>query len=405
MRRLLTLVVALLAAWPASAQQDAKRYIIGFKPQATAAQREAALSRFGAALLDSVEELNFLVADLPGDAQVQALSDSELADLQIAHIEEDVYTNWLMGAEPSFLAAPLPNWSDVRAVVGKFERRSAEFNPPPAGVDAAEVPWGIRRVNAPAAWAVSEGAGARVAVIDTGIDANHPDLAGRVAGGYNAIDARKPYFDDNVHGTHVAGTIAARRDGKGVVGVAPQAALFAVKVLDKSASGNLSSIIKGIVWCAKNNIQVANMSLGSPSGSVFLRLAVKYAASKGVAVIAAAGNSGGHVGYPAGYEDTIAVAASDEQDHIAQFSSRGPRVEFIAPGVGVNSTEPGGRYGVHSGTSMATPHVTGLAALAVSRGARGLQGIRAALAKAAKPIWLKPGEQGRGMIDAALLAR
>ena len=152
-------------------------------------------------------------------------------------------------------------------------------------------------------------------------------------------------------------------------------------------------------------MQVANMSLGAPIGTVFMRLAVKYAASKGVVVVAAAGNNGGSVGYPAGYPDTIAVSASDSSDHIADFSSRGPRVEFIAPGVGVKSSVPGGKYDFYDGTSMATPHVTGLAALAVARGASGLDEVRAVLKRSAKSIGLKPSEEGAGMIDAGLVVR
>src|SRR5262249_48794038 len=143
--------------------------------------------------------------------------------------------------------------------------------------------------------------GVRVGVIDTGIDANHPDLHANVAGGYNAIDSGKPYFDDNGHGTHVSGTIAGARDGRGVVGVAPKAALYAIKVLNAEGSGYTSDIIKGIVWAANNHIQVVNMSLSAPMGSIFERLAMQYAAARGVTIVAAAGNSGGGVEYPAHY--------------------------------------------------------------------------------------------------------
>jgi subtilisin len=404
-RSLPLLVAALLSTGSVWGQQQPTRYLIGFKPHVAAAQRELALDRLGAEPVEAFDELALVVADVPQAARVQALSGEELAGLQISYIEEDVVTNWLLGAEPSFQATPLPSWGQVRASIPSFKRSGAPVNALPPGIEAVEVPWGIRRVNAPAAWSVSEGQGVRVAVIDTGIDAGHPDLAGRVAGGYNAVDPAKPWFDDNVHGTHVSGTIAGNRDGRGVVGVAPKATLFAVKVLNAAGSGSISSIIKGLVWCARNDIQVANMSLGSPVGSVFLRLAIKYVSSKGVAIVAAAGNSGGSVGYPASYPETIAVSASDSQDQLAFFSSRGPRVDFVAPGVDVYSTEPGGRFGTHSGTSMATPHVTGLAALAVARGARGQAAVRAALAHAAHPIGLRPIEQGRGMIDAAEVVR
>jgi subtilisin len=153
-------------------------------------------------------------------------------------------------------------------------------------------------------------------------------------------------------------------------------------------------------------MQVANMSLGAPIGSVFMRAAVAYAKYKGVAIVAAAGNSGGSVGYPAAYDDTIAVAASDAGDKIAEFSSRGKQVDFIAPGVDVNSTTPGGKYDRFSGTSMATPHMAGLAALAVQQGASGKDAVMAALRRSAKPLAnLKPEEQGVGMPDAAAIRR
>ncbi|MEE8425221.1 MAG: S8 family peptidase, partial [Elusimicrobiota bacterium] len=252
----------------------------------------------------------------------------------------------------------------------------------------------------------STGRGVKVAVVDTGIDFQHPDLAANYKGGYNALDKKKPPLDDHGHGTHVAGTIAAVKDGRGVVGVAPNASLYAVKVLDKNGGGRLTSIIKGIVWTGNNGIQVANMSLGSPVGSLFMRMAVMYAESRGVAIVAAAGNSGGSVGYPAAYGETIAVAASDSGDRIARFSSRGKQVNFIAPGVNIKSTLPGGKYGTFSGTSMASPHVAGLAVLAVAQGHSGKDGVQAALMAAARPIeGLEGEEQGRGMINAGNIRR
>jgi len=258
-------------------------------------------------------------------------------------------------------------------------------------------------VNAPAAWARTQGEGVRVAVLDTGIDAGHPDLKDRVAGGVNILDSGAPFLDDNGHGTHVAGTIAADLDGRGVVGVAPGARLYAVKALNKEGGARVSSLIKALLWCARNGIQVANMSLGAPLGSLFLRLAVQHATNKGVAIVAAAGNSGRAVEYPGGYPEVIAVSASDRSDRLANFSSRGPKVEFIAPGVDVRSAFPGGGYESLDGTSMAAPHVAGLAALAVARGARGPEGVRAALKASARSLGLGRAE-GFGMVDAARIA-
>jgi subtilisin len=243
-------------------------------------------------------------------------------------------------------------------------------------------------------------------VIDTGIDCTHPDLKCDFGAGTNIVDPTAAPMDDNEHGTHVAGTIAGLGVG-GPIGVAPKATLIPVKVLDAQGSGSLSDIIKGINWAAKNRVDVINMSLGGPTGSAALARSIKQALAAGVVIVAAAGNSGPDpdtVGFPGGYPGVIAVAASDSNDGVASFSSRGDAVAFIAPGVDITSTVPGGGTAKLSGTSMASPHVAGLAALAVERGARGADGVRAAFAAAATKLpGLARTEQGAGMIDAAKL--
>lgn len=405
LRLALTLWMVVVASVAARAQDVPKRYLIAFTPDTTDAQKALTVGSLGGSEEGSIDELGLMVADVVDPARVQSLDARQMTDLRIARIEEDVYRNWLAGAQAPLLSLPeLPTWQSIRAAIPRFSRRDAvPLSPVPDGISAVEVPWGVRRVDAPAAWPVTQGEGVRVAVVDTGIDAAHPDLSGQVAGGYNAIEPGQPYFDDNSHGTHVSGTIAARLDGRGVVGVAPGASLYAVKVLDKNGGGGIVSIIRGLVWCARNRMQVANMSLSAPVGSIFLRLAVQYAASHGVTLVAAAGNSGGSVQYPAAYDGVIAVAASDDRDQLASFSSRGPKVAFIAPGVDVNSTVLDGRYATYSGTSMATPHVSGLAALAISRGASTPAQVEAALESAASPLALTAEQQGHGMIDAARL--
>jgi len=283
-----------------------------------------------------------------------------------------------------------------------------------------EAPWGVKRVNAPAVWGGNQGANVKVAIIDTGIDPTHPDLKGRVAGGHNAIDKNQPWVDDHFHGTHVAGTVAAELDEKGVAGVAPKATLYAVKVLTKEGSGSLFGIMGGVMWCAQNGIQVANMSLGAPQEMPLLQYALQMAVGAGVTIVAAAGNDGKAVNWPAAYPESIAVSAlcpagitntklcPSAAEGISTFSSRGPQVAFIAPGVLIPSTVPTSNdaSGVkaYSGTSMAAPHVAGLAALAVAKGAQGPQAVRAALQAAASPLpGLGGSEQGAGLIDAAKL--
>ncbi|MEQ1919562.1 MAG: S8 family serine peptidase, partial [Elusimicrobiota bacterium] len=157
-------------------------------------------------------------------------------------------------------------------------------------------------------------------------------------------------------------------------------------------------------WAAKKGIKVANMSLGADEGSEALKRAITAASKAGLTIVAAAGNSGGPVGFPARYPEAIAVAASDIKDGVADFSSRGPEVDFIAPGVDVKSVKMEGGWEELSGTSMATPHVAGLAALAVARGASTPAAVRAMLKRAATPLpGLAATLQGMGMIDAGKL--
>lgn len=381
---------------------SAETVLISFKPGTPEAQKQQALRALGVAGTDRVDELELVAADASGPRLFGAMASVAASLPQVAAIEEDFYwPNWLVNR--TFFNTALPTVEDVVRELGAFKPSAVPAAPLPSGVTLAELPWGIQRVNAPQAWPKTLGAGVRVAVIDTGIDPKHPDLQANVAGGYAA--AGKYWHDDNGHGSHVAGTIAGALDGRGVAGVAPRAQLFAVKVLDQDGGGSLLSIIKGITWCARNNIQVANMSLGAPIGTVFMRAAVQYATARGVTIVAAAGNEAGRVSYPGAYDEVITVSASDAHDKLASFSNFGKEVDFVAPGVDVKSSIPGGGYDNYDGTSMATPHVTGLAALAVSRGASSPAAVRAALKRAAKSIGLTPEQQGAGMIDAGLLVR
>lgn len=229
------------------------------------------------------------------------------------------------------------------------------------------VPWGISRIEATIVHPKTRGAGIKVGVIDTGIDFTHPDLS--VIGGTSCVDYTASYADDNGHGTHVAGTIAAVDNEIGVIGAAPQANLYAIKVLDANGSGYISGIVKGIDWAISNKINIINMSLGSPNDSLTLHDACDRAYTGGMLVVAAAGNSGtvnpseNNVGYPAGYASVVAVGATDSSDRRPTFSSTGPKVELAAPGNSIYSTLPSSNYGTLSGTSMASPHVVGTAAL------------------------------------------
>ncbi len=232
-------------------------------------------------------------------------------------------------------------------------------------IQAETIPAGVAQIKAPAAWDCSRGKGIRVAVLDTGIDGAHPDLAANYKGGVSFVPGQTP-ADGNSHGTHCAGTIAAAINGVGVVGVAPAASLYAVKVLANNGSGQWSYLIAGINWCITNKMHILSMSLGGPAAPAAVEAACNAAFSNGLLLVAAAGNSGpapNTVGVPGKYKNVIAVSAIDSANVIAPFSSRGPEVEICAPGVNVLSTIPGGGYGNKSGTSMACPHVAGAAAV------------------------------------------
>jgi len=237
-------------------------------------------------------------------------------------------------------------------------------------VEADGVDWGVGKLNAPAAHLVTKGKGVKVAVLDTGVDPSHPDLAAAIAGPddlKNFTGSRFGVTDRQGHGTHCCGRVLAR----GVnYGVAPEAGLIAGKVLGDDGSGTVDGIAAGIRWAAKDRgADVISMSLGGGGRDSYLPPALAEAEALGVIVVAAAGNDGpaeGTVGYPGGYAQCVAVGATDIADAIARFSSRGPALFVAAPGKDIRSQYPGGQYATMSGTSMATPHVAGLAALWVA---------------------------------------
>jgi subtilisin len=240
---------------------------------------------------------------------------------------------------------------------------------------AAEVlPWGIDRIDAELVWNGTQGGhdvglgrnagdGFKIAILDTGIDYTHPDLANNVKGGVSFVDYTTDYMDDHGHGTQCAGIAAAEDNDIGAIGVAPKAHLYAVKVMSSEGYGSTSRLLAGIEWATDNGMNVISMSIGSHEWAFVVENACNEAYSAGIVLVAAACNANESVWCPAAFDSVIAVGATDSNDARASFSNFGPELELMASGVGIYSTELGGGYTSSTGTSMAAPHVSGTVAL------------------------------------------
>jgi subtilisin family serine protease len=304
------------------------------------------------------------------------------------------------------IAASIPE----PAIEGLLHNPNVTYVEPDSEVYAISevLPWGIDRIDAELVHQYNnKGDGVKVAIIDTGIDLDHPDLT--VAGNVTFVAGTANGDDDAGHGTHVAGIVAALDNEIGVIGVAPKADLYAVKVLDSSGSGWMSDVVAGINWSANNGMKVINMSLGGGASST-LETACNNAWNNGLGIVlvAAAGNSGNRLGtrdtieYPAAYASVIAVAATDQSDRRASWSSTGPDLELSAPGVSIYSTYMNGGYATMSGTSMASPHVAGVAALAIAAGVGSAKDVRDTLVSTAEDLG-DPGwdtKYGYGLVNA-----
>ena len=231
-----------------------------------------------------------------------------------------------------------------------------------------ETSWGVDVIDAEKVHPVCTGKGIRVAVIDTGIDYKHPDLAANYRGGYDFVNGDTDPMDDNGHGTHVAGIVAAvDNDDIIIVGVAPEAEIYALKALNNQSNGQISDINAAIDWAIEHDMDIISMSLGGSGDFTSLHRICQKAHDEGIVLVAAAGNEhGGNVSYPAAYYSVIAVSAMEKNGSIAEFSNTGSEIELAAPGVSILSTYLEDGYASIAGTSMATPHVSGVVALLLS---------------------------------------
>lgn len=269
------------------------------------------------------------------------------------------------------------------------------------------LPWGVDRVDAEFVHTVGyKGSGVIVSIIDSGVDLDHPDLEGAVVADTAFVEYTSSGDDDYGHGTHVAGIVAARDNGFGVIGVAPEADLYAVKVINREGWGYLSDVIAGIEWSIDGEADVINMSFGQPGESRALHEVLRKAYEGGIILVAAAGNGGRNI--PAAYDEVIAVGGTDWHDRIPPFWSKGPYLELVAPGVGIYSTLPidlSAGYGYISGTSMSAAHVSGTVALMLSKGI-GSEVVRSTLQTTADKLMRNSNAeypsswQGYGLVDA-----
>lgn len=273
------------------------------------------------------------------------------------------------------------------------------------------IPWGVRRVRAPEAWAHTTGLHVRVGVVDTGVDFSHPDLKYSLARGVNLLNRNAWPYDDNGHGTHIAGTIAAAGGPDGITGVAPKSIIFPIKAFDNNGAAYVSDIIQGIDWCVQNNMQIINMSFGMKKKSAAMEDVVVRATQAGVVIVASAGNDQKRksIDYPARLPETISVGATNREHRIASFSNLGSLIDIYAPGEQIRSSWLGGKHRRMNGTSMATSHVSGAIALLLARrpGLKPAE-IKALLRRTCRPLAGTSPERtkpGPGELDAYRLVR
>jgi serine protease len=310
-------VLAVLFATSLSAETH--RYLIGTRSAPREARRAIARDDGTTRAERELSELKMLAADLTDD-EAAALKRSG----NFRFVEPAIERHLLDVERPTLTRATLasPYLSQI-------------------------VPWGIDLVRAREVWPMTKGAGnVNVAIMDTGVDSHHPDLEGAVGGQYNALTRSDNATDDNNHGTHVAGTVAARDNKVGVVGVAPQAKIWAVKVLNNTGSGSTEDIIAGIEWIigwkhAVGGNWIVSLSLGADQASVAEKEAFTRLYDEGILVIAATGNGAASaLSYPAAYPTVLSVGAIDSASRVASFSNGGAGIDVVAPGVGVSSTVP-----------------------------------------------------------------
>jgi subtilisin family serine protease len=318
------------------------QFLLRFRPGTPAEARRATVRTHGGSVFARVAALDVEAAEFPA---LKGSADRRSAEALVNALKRNPN---VVSVEPNLIY-------------------TATFTPNDPGLSQQ---WAWNTIQAFGAWDTTQGStGTAVAIVDTGIQRDHPDLSAKILPGQDFVDGDTAPDDGHGHGTHVAGTVAAEtNNATGGAGLCPDCRLLPVRVLNNSGSGTLVNVANGITWAADNGAKVINLSLGG-GGSSTLENAVNYAWNKGVFLACAAGNSNTSTpSYPAGYANCFAVASTTSTDARSSFSNYGGWVEVAAPGSSIYSTWIGSGYNTISGTSMATPHVAGLAGLLASQG-------------------------------------
>jgi len=362
------LLLPVVTAPSALATEDAAAAVAAALPDALAEELSARqTAQLAGALVDDAGTADGVATAAAGVRHVEVAVTTDDGGLEVAAVAVEAPRAGavvdLLGGLPSVEAAGVAHRLDVGDPVPVTATSVA---PGRAGDPYVGEQWALPALDADRLRA-SRIAVPVVAVVDSGVDAGHPDLAGSVRRGYDAL-TRQPggTTDKHGHGTHVAGVVAATiGNGVGVAGLV-RADVLPVRVLSSAGVGDTTKAADGVVWATDHGADVINMSLGGPESSDVLARAVRYAIEHGVVVVAAMGNEGAEgspTSYPAAYPGVVAVAAVDRRRATASFSSRGAHADLAAPGVGILSTYKGGTYAYLDGTSMAAPYVAASAAV------------------------------------------